>query len=1441
MSAAPVALTSPAPAPPRAARTRLRSALAKLRHPSRRLALGILLVLTLAAAPRLVELALPRIVSAVALDELGLHVVIGRVDLDLATMTLRVREISARAVEGGPLIASIPDATIVLAPRRILEGVVIERIEVDHAFAAGRVRNGQLDWVEAIAAARSRKPDTPPSDVPPFLIETIELGDVHVALDDGQRHHELDLAATAYGVGTSGSRPGRAFVRGSGPALRHLAVAGELDLRAAFQSIAAEVLVSGLDAEVVADLVPGIAASGRELDFTGRASVMIERDPPSALRVTLRFEDATLAADGRADLHVGRSETVLGVEPGKPTIWHTARLADASVALERDALGALRGLGFVVAPPEGGPPSSAAPLLPDIPFDVATVSRCSVRLRDRLAPGEPEVRLDDIHAEVHAPRWMQGRTIGARFAANAPGLASHLEVVANGSHVASAYELNASVVAEDLDPTLLDAYLAAAGRRFGSRSHFEASLEAVAEEIKDRGVRARARLVEAELRGDHGARARASDVQLALDWTADRVEVESLVGNVWTTITRASDGTVAVAGFPPAPPDPKRPVPWTHAAHEPGTEVRLRDLALGIGIHYTDELRATGTDAILEARAGRLVLGPHPERGTFSLRGTAPGLARSIDVSGRFFPSAVRPSADLTLAMDLEPGILDAYLEPLGWKVLLLDKRLALEASLSRDLADPANRTTSARVTHLVLADARGEGAGVDEVRVELRQTADPALLWVPLVAIRHPRTAVDETSAGLVVARTLVRSRKAPVEPVSAARMRRRTLTTRVQEIRLEDGEANITSASETSASEPPIAVRDLQVRAGPLEIGPGAVRSLVLEVTGSAPGVLRTFAVKGSLARPVDYPTVRLSVSADGIDLEQLRARAAGMIDRVDIHDGSFHAALTGRFAPLREGGFTALVTIGDLSLANDEGREVLGLGELRARIVRFDPATLDLDISSLEIDRPRVEAARTSDARLAIAGVVTEKQFLALSDEERRLKALGLLPPEKGKESRPAHAGRTPRLTLDHASLADADVYFRDSGTLDDAGRPIVFHVVGMDGTVDRFAIGGPAGPPTPLRFETECRFEDGMRSALDGVITLGEDGVGAGRVEGEVRGLSLPRISRYAENAAGVSLSAGYLDGAAGLDLHGNAATGEVEVAAHHLRISRHSDDPLRFVGSTVAMTLLTDWQGDTTVTIPVKDSKVGGGALFAVILRELILSTLGQPFHVLLAIPEHATGETPKDWLRRLLGRTIAAEVEEEALFSPGDARLTLEGARAVAGAALLVKERGGRQVRLRALLGPGDRTRARRAASLAPAEVKDLVARLEAARARQESLRRDLAACQRVALVAGDVDRAADARQRLLAVEAAIAELDHSEGELAERVEYEDTAAIAHTRSEEALRRLAAARIDAVRRALGAAGVNEKLVRVLPARLHEVGDEALVPGGGGRVTLEVAP
>ena len=119
--------------------------------------------------------------------------------------------------------------------------------------------------------------------------------------------------------------------------------------------------------------------------------------------------------------------------------------------------------------------------------------------------------------------------------------------------------------------------------------------------------------------------------------------------------------------------------------------------------------------------------------------------------------------------------------------------------------------------------------------------------------------------------------------------------------------------------------------------------------------------------------------------------------------------------------------------------------------------------------------------------------------------------------------------------------------------------------MDGTADRIVVGGPPGEAPPTRFEVEARFDDGMRAAADGAVTLRSDGV-TGRVEGELRGLNLVKISRYAENAADVSLLGGYLDGAARIDLVHNDAEGEIEIFARRIRIRRNSDNPLTEIGS-----------------------------------------------------------------------------------------------------------------------------------------------------------------------------------------------------------------------------------------------------------------------------------
>lgn len=1404
----------------------------------------------------------------------------------------------------------------IVVERATIDGVTIRahrsadgRIDVVHAIANAPARKKPSSsetarfLVEEATVKRIR------------VIVTDEKAPAPATPGERRDRHELSLEILAHDVGTIRRRegptpPGRFWLTGTGDVAETLHVEGETDLATAKdvdQSIDARILLAGLDPGALTASLPGAAANARKIGFSTRLHLRLARLVAGIEQVTVRVEDAAYTLDGVPGFGMAVAEAVFEVEPGQRTVWRKAYFEKANLPFERRADGALTFLGFTFArqtptPPPvdassaiatdtsgtalrvladieaalrdgGGAPSREAgngaanrekarrdSSFPEVSLDDLVARGCEVHFRDKMTPGEPEVVFKDVDAEVHSPRWMDGRVIGGRVVGRAPGLASDIEVLVNGAEAKRTFSLTVGVKIGGLDASLIDPYLAASSRSFGlSHGRIEATVSAYVEKESDEDLRACVELRDVALVDDQGPRLRVPRLAIELaarsSGGASAIDVESVTGEAWVSARRGEDGALTIAGFAPAAQDPKRPHGTPRPAREPAGSIRLRDLALDLGARYDDDPARVGTDLTLRVTARDLLLGAKPEVGIISVRGSAPGLARSIAIDGRLLPSAVTPAAALTLDVALESALARALLAPAGWRPLLDDRRVTLRASFAQDLAVPSARATVARVTSLAVTDSGGVGASVDQLEVRVVQGADPALLEVPLVSMSGPRLSVEQTPSGLLIGRTLLRDSNAPRKPARSApppegRPKRNLTTVRVERIKVDRGEVAI-----LGTFAPVVVVQGLRLRAGPLELGPGAARPLELDLSASALPFAQSLQVTGSIAQPLEAPSATLALRATGVDLEPVRVAMPETIARATVRRGSLRASITSRLAPLREGGFSGVVALRDVTFRDDGDRELLGLGEARARVLRFDDETSDLDIASLELDRLHVEVGRDRGGHVEVLGVVTAQEALALTDEERRQRAVegeegGARGAKNGTKAPPAPprgappAKRTPRISIDHLAVADGHVRFVDRGALNDDGTPIVFDAVSLDGTADRIVAGGPPGLQPVTRFELEVRFDDGMRAAADGVVTLHPEGSVDGRIEGELRGLSLVKVSRYAENAANVSLERGFLDGAARIDLLHNNAEGEVEIFARRLRIRRQSDNPLAALGSQLGtglvLSFLTDWEGDTAITIPIRRGQVSTRGVVADVLQELIISTLGQPVKLLIRPLEGASGTSARDWRRWIFGPRLEAPVEKDALFAPGDSRLTAAGARAVATASELMT-RGGRQVRVRAECGPGDRARAFRAAALTPAEVRSIMTSLESERRVREDERRDLAAAERRALDGRDLEAATATRKRLLEAGAALARIDRSLADLAERAELEATPNTIRSRAEESLRRLCARRADTIRKALAAAGVEERLTRVRPSRVHNASDTPLEPGGGGRVTIEVVP
>jgi hypothetical protein len=1465
-----------------------------------RIAKLVLLVAVLAAAPYGVELAIPRIADSVVREQLGLRLAIRRVELDLVHARVVARDLSFFPEDGGPAVGTIERVSVELAPREIMRGIVIERLEVAGTQVhLTRREDGTIDLLQTIARARSRKPKST-SRQPSFVIEAASAMDVHVQLVDagapaGSDTRTLNLAIVATGLGTvygRGGGFGHFTARGGGDLIDSVAVEGEIDLASAKdvdQWIRARIALGGIDAGAIARSLPEARARARRLGLAARVGVRFEGEPEGIVRLTLAAADVEATADGVTAFSLEGGEVVLDLIPQAPPWARDLRIEALSLPCARERDGSFTAVGFSSVPrrdlepataeprgdrtgeliekieaalarPAGAPGEPVrevlaeeaavlAPFIPESAFDHVGIKNCSVRLKDNLVPGAPEVELRDLEVELHAPQWLSGRLLAGRIAATVPGAIGRLEVLLSGADVQGNLGVSVTTKLDGLDARLLDPYLAGAGVALATNgARFQSRIALTLERRSRRDTIARASVRDLVFADDAGERARIPS--LDIDCVARQrrhleLDVDGVRGSSWIRVRRGRDRVVSFAGLVPAASDPRRPPALPRPARESSLAVRLREVTLDVAASFDDDAVQASTELSLAIGARGLVVGPEPAIGSFTIKGSAPGVARSIEVDGRALASAVTPAIAARFRVALDESLPAAYLASAGIRPLLEGSTLSFRVSAAADLARPEARATLARVSDLALDGPRGTGASVDRVEARVLRGADPALLELPSVVIVGPRIELEATPEGLLVARSFLKGKAEPpsAPPLVHAETRpQRTLSTvRVSRILIERGDiAYVDSVG-------PLGLHDLAVHAGPLELGPGATRPFDIEATATAAPIASSIHVEGTLLQPLAIPDATFTIRARSIDLEPLRARAPDLVSEVTVHSGSLRATLGLRGAPLREGGFTGILSIRDVAFTGDGGERLGSLTELRAHVIRFDPSSGDVDVASLEIDRPHLELTRRHDGRVEALGIVTKQRFVELSDETASR-------PDRGREAsessetaprreESSSRGRAPRLAIDHLVVAEASGVFVDGGVLDERGNPLAFHLDDLEGTAEGVVLGGAPGPRPPLRFELEARFEDGMRVAGDGVLSFREVGVD-GHVEGEVRGLNLRKISRYAQNGGGVAFDGGYLDFAARLELVGGVANGEVEIIGRRIRMRRISNSAIlelasRF-GTGIVLTLLNDWQGDVDIRVPVTGSKVGVLGIVGDAFRGLLLATIVQPVKLVVR-PFETPERNTTSWRRKLFGPELVAPVELDAPFDPGSER-PAPGTPEVVEKVRELLHHGGRQIRIRAECGPGDRARALRAASLRPRDARSILARLESERRTEEDGRADLAAAERRALASRDLKGAREARSRLLESEARIATLERSMAAFADRTETDDTPIAVRARAEEALRRLSGERVAAIREELVKHGIDPAIVRVRPERIHH---HAAFPGtgagGGGRVTIEVSP
>jgi hypothetical protein len=1490
---------APSPVPERkAASPARRKRPPSLARSLKRVAALVTVALVSLAVPALVEVLVPRLLDGLTREFIGHRLVVGRLELDLVNARVIAHDAWLAPAEGGPAIAACEKVEISFDPSRWREGVVIDQVVIDEIRARfERTATGNLDFVERIVRAIDARPKKPWTPVPffPFAIESARIGALRaLVIDKGPpwTEHEEVFSVRVQGLGTIPSRASRDaiarfWVLGVGDVAKHVRLEGEMELpRRTVLDFALRTRgdLTAIDPLYLARPYPWAQPSSRSLDLRARFSVVRVPSGGGDAHVTLTFQDVGLVRDGRPETEVADALMMFETGHHKPSHLRRLRIVGSRAVVARLRDGRIDFAGFVLgvakarapggagpeparispataldqleaalaspaAPAEARPgpagPEVAARGFPELFFGSVEVEGCALEWKDRRLAGEPSLAVTDLTGSIRASRDGANPAgtvpIEGRIAARIEGLARRAELTVHGRSTDRALAIGAAFAVTGIERDALDSYLGPDGPRVVlDAGRLEGRAELELERTGAKTLAGKLALADVLLADRAGERARVARLELpfALDARGKRprLTIERAEAEASLSVERVADSTTVLGlrfvatGARPAAPAPAR---------EPSIDLALGKANLALGVYFVDR-SAAGRPPIhvyapvwLEARDVRL--GEEPGVASFSVDAHAEGLARSLAIEGRALTSFVTPGCVLDARLELDSPVPRAYLAPSGWSCDLEGRTLAGHFAFAKDRgASPAGAIV--RVKNVALTDPSGPVALLESASAEIAPCGpDPGTLAVSLLKVEGPRIVLEDGSSGITVARAFTKERAekgAASTPEPWAERRRRVSTLVIERVRLDHGDlAYIDSAGVT------LAVRGILVRAGPLEVGANAgTRPLEVEVAATIPTLARGVRLDATITPPLALPSMRAALLVSGLDLRGVADRLPRSIESATVTDGRFHASVEVRVRALREGGYSGTVALRNVALLADDGHELLGLGEARARILHFDPRTLDLDVASLDLDRPRVQIARERDGSIAAGGLVTRKKVLPFSDEERRLKDANELPPSPPSPPATVARGGGPRLSIERLSVADARLRLTDRSVRNADGTNIVVDFRNIDGTADDLALGALSASGPTTRFEADARATDGMRFTVDGYASRGLGGT-TGRVEFELRGLSLPKITRYSENAADVRIERGELIGLAGwVELFPGEGRGEVELVAHGLRLKRLTDNPFAELGTAVAVPASTDIEGDTTLVVPFTSEGVGQGKILRAILRRALFGLLTQP---LKAVTRPLEALTSRSLRELFVGRKLEGPVFKEAFFAPGDCQLTEDGARAVA-SAVEVARHGGRQVRLRGIAGTGDRARAIREVSLSPEDARSLVARLSAERRAYEDERRDLAAEEARALGASSGDRAALARARLEATDAILARIDRSLEELAGEAEGE-SAAFERGRAEDSLRRLSAERVEVVRRALVGAKVDEATIKVSPPRIHHERDFVQVAGGGGRVTIEVIP
>jgi hypothetical protein len=554
-----------------------------------------------------------------------------------------------------------------------------------------------------------------------------------------------------------------------------------------------------------------------------------------------------------------------------------------------------------------------------------------------------------------------------------------------------------------------------------------------------------------------------------------------LVDGVRASAERTAAGNVRVAGMelvaaaPAATATPATAAPVTGPAlaatlpAEPPLRVELAELTI-------KNVRASFADAAVTPVANPVFL-----VNTLTARGlsskpdqivqiagefAAPGIAKAIQLNGTAKPFAAVRTFDAKLAMTgLRPDALKGYLDAVGVESTMKDA--AATCDLSASLATTVSgRLDASLVAQNIRVKDGAELLAFDVARVN-SASIDPTdgRIRVEVIELTGPRLNVERSADGTV--HTLGLRTKpattAPVMPKPATTVAQASAVPSTAPVvavtmpKVEIGRftwKGVGIQVRDQAVSPPttMAITDAGVEMTDVRVGidpgpttqPGRIRAWLV-----APGLVKQFAVTGTIAPIADGADATIDIAATGLNADLLAPYLKAMGIEPTLKDGTFACRTRATVQGSPKVPVRASVAVDNLRY-EDQKKELIGVTGLAVKSIELRPD--GVAVSTVQVNQPRIRVERDADGALHLAGI---KLAAATTRPATPASATSPITVATSQPAQPLVA------TLEQLRVSGASLTW-----IDRAMMPVVNAAARADVELDRFVFGKP-GEPAKLK--------------------------------------------------------------------------------------------------------------------------------------------------------------------------------------------------------------------------------------------------------------------------------------------------------------------------------------------------------------------------------------